>query len=155
MSETKKFRKKPVVIEAYQTDTEIDIETLEGTMHANVGDWIITGVNGEKYPCKPDIFKKTYEPAEEGIMQDLKQESKWIPVTARLPDAEDHYLAAYKLANGEAFCDILYYGFMDFKADEGMCFYKYDSEWGDVKYDGVTHWMRMPEIPKEEDDADK
>lgn len=56
-----KFRKKPVVIEAYQTDKEIDIETLEGTMHANVGDWIITGVNGEQYPCKPDIFEKTYE----------------------------------------------------------------------------------------------
>lgn len=68
MPETKKFRKKPVVIEAYQTDKEIDIETLEGTMHASVGDWIITGVNGEKYPCKPDIFKKTYEPLEESEM---------------------------------------------------------------------------------------
>lgn len=65
MPETKKFRKKPVVIEAYQTDKEIDIETLEGTMHASIGDWIITGVNGEKYPCKPDIFKKTYEPEED------------------------------------------------------------------------------------------
>ena len=57
-----KYRKKPVVIEAYQTEKEIDIETLEGTMHANVGDWIITGVHGEQYPCKPDIFEKTYEP---------------------------------------------------------------------------------------------
>ena len=57
-----KYRKKPVVIEAYQTDKELDIETLEGTMHANVGDWIITGVHGEQYPCKPDIFEKTYEP---------------------------------------------------------------------------------------------
>lgn len=56
------YRKKPVVIEAYQTDVEVDIETLEGTMHASVGDYIITGVNGEKYPCKPDIFEKTYEP---------------------------------------------------------------------------------------------
>lgn len=59
-----KFRKKPVIIEAYQTDKEIFIETLEGVMKANVGDWIITGVNGEKYPCKPDIFAKTYEPVE-------------------------------------------------------------------------------------------
>lgn len=58
----KKYRKRPVVIDAYQTDKELDIETLEGTMHANVGDWIITGVNGEQYPCKPDIFEKTYEP---------------------------------------------------------------------------------------------
>ena len=57
-----KYRKKPVVIEAYQTDKAFDIETLEGTMHASVGDYIITGVNGEQYPCKPDIFEKTYEP---------------------------------------------------------------------------------------------
>ena len=56
-----KYRKKPVIIEAYQTDKELDIETLEGTMHASIGDFIITGVNGEKYPCKPDIFEQTYE----------------------------------------------------------------------------------------------
>lgn len=37
------------------------IFTLEGTMTANVGDWIIRGVSGEHYPCKPDIFEKTYE----------------------------------------------------------------------------------------------
>jgi hypothetical protein len=39
----------------------LNIPTLEGTMTARIGDWIITGVNGEKYPCKPDIFEKTYE----------------------------------------------------------------------------------------------
>lgn len=60
-----RFRKKPVVIEAYQTDVEVKIETLEGTMTANPGDWIITGVKGERYPCKPDIFEATYEPIEE------------------------------------------------------------------------------------------
>lgn len=59
-----KFRKKPVVISAYQTDKELKIQTLEGEMTANVGDWIITGVNGEVYPCKPDIFAKTYEQVE-------------------------------------------------------------------------------------------
>ena len=48
-------------IEAYQTNVELDIETLEGVLHASVGDYIITGVNGERYPCKPDIFEKTYE----------------------------------------------------------------------------------------------
>jgi hypothetical protein len=42
-----------------------EIKTLEGTMNGQAGDWIITGVNGEKYPCKPDIFEKTYEPVEE------------------------------------------------------------------------------------------
>lgn len=40
-----------------------DIETLEGTMTARPGDWIIRGVKGEIYPCKPDIFAATYEPA--------------------------------------------------------------------------------------------
>ena len=58
---TKKYVKKPVVIEAYQTDKEMIIHTLEGDMKAMPGDYIITGVNGEQYPCKPDVFKKTYE----------------------------------------------------------------------------------------------
>ncbi len=40
---------------------EMFIDTLEGTHHANVGDYIIRGVNGELYPCKPNIFEKTYE----------------------------------------------------------------------------------------------
>lgn len=86
-----KYRKKPVVIEAVQfTDDYADtiialqefmqsdlrvsyekpespvikIETLEGVMEASVGDFIIKGVNGEFYPCKPDIFEKTYEAAD-------------------------------------------------------------------------------------------
>ncbi|MET8430137.1 hypothetical protein [Nocardia sp. NPDC004860] len=42
----------------------VEIETLEGTMIANVGDWIIRGVAGEFYPCKADIFEQTYEPME-------------------------------------------------------------------------------------------
>ena len=60
-----KYRKKPIVIEAYQTSIEIEIETLEGTMKADPGDWIITGIKGEQYPCKPDIFEATYERVEE------------------------------------------------------------------------------------------
>lgn len=83
-----KYRKKPVTIEAIQFEDNtdcilaihrfvgqettrvnyedkdnpyIEIETLEGTMKASVGDYIIKGVNGEFYPCKPDIFDKTYE----------------------------------------------------------------------------------------------
>lgn len=60
-----KFRKKPVVIEAIQVTREIVVKTLEGDMTANVGDWLITGVNGEQYPCKPDIFEKIYEPVEQ------------------------------------------------------------------------------------------
>lgn len=85
MSATK-YRKKPVEIEAmlydgtttrceeihawcgFQHDPEagcdsgIYIETLEGRMLASVGDYIIRGVQGEFYPCKPDIFEATYEP---------------------------------------------------------------------------------------------
>lgn len=61
-NKTTKFQKKPVIVEAYQTDVEVIIDTLEGKMKASPGDWIITGVNGEKYPCKPDIFRKTYTP---------------------------------------------------------------------------------------------
>lgn len=43
-------------------DAYIMIDTLEGRMKASLNDWIIKGVNGEFYPCKPDIFEKTYEP---------------------------------------------------------------------------------------------
>lgn len=80
------FRKKPVVIDAIQFDgtlaslegfpipeisqelgsKNVHIETLEGTMIAQPGDWIIRGVKGEFYPCKPDIFAATYEPVEAG-----------------------------------------------------------------------------------------
>ena len=75
-----KYRKKPVVISALQwtgtnlvemcmftenetfvNDGKIEIDTLEGTMTASVGDYIIKGVHGEFYPCKPDIFELTYE----------------------------------------------------------------------------------------------
>lgn len=73
-----KFRKKPVVIEATQWFKHGDhpavlggawhghpyVQTLEGDHVVNPGDWIITGVKGEHYPCKPDIFEMTYEKAE-------------------------------------------------------------------------------------------
>lgn len=42
------------------------IDTLEGRMTVSLGDWIVTGVNGEHYPCKPDIFEKTYEAVLDG-----------------------------------------------------------------------------------------
>lgn len=56
-----KYIKRPIAIEAFQTEKEMLIETLEGVLKASPGDWIITGVNGEQYPCKPDVFEKTYE----------------------------------------------------------------------------------------------
>ena len=74
-----KFRKKPVIVEAFQFNGELKgpllrhpgneskayIETLEGRMFVGKGDWIIQGVKGEFYPCKPDIFEATYELVEE------------------------------------------------------------------------------------------
>lgn len=96
-----KFRKKPVIIEAFKYDgdlkdkdnnfyvplwaedaykkgimyyeppscdappCELYIDTLEGVHHVSVGDYVIRGVNGELYPCKPDIFEKTYEEVRE------------------------------------------------------------------------------------------
>ena len=61
--EPRRYRKKPIVITAYQTDRIVLIDTLEGEMRADPGDYIITGIKGETYPCKPDIFEATYEPA--------------------------------------------------------------------------------------------
>lgn len=90
-----KFRKKPIVIDAIKWEPkntpesalvdlhtynkefqyiyspffinkkELYIKTLEGDMHVSNGDWIIKGVHGELYPCKPDIFEKTYEKVED------------------------------------------------------------------------------------------
>lgn len=62
MTHWRRFRKRPIVVEAYQTIEPVDIETPEGTMHASPGDWIIRGVEGELYPCKPSVFKIVYEP---------------------------------------------------------------------------------------------
>ena len=44
--------------------SDMQCATLEGFMHVSVGDWIIQGVNGEFYPCKPDIFEQTYDPVD-------------------------------------------------------------------------------------------
>ena len=63
--ETKKYRKRPVVVEAYRTETEVVVHTLEGDLTAQPGDYIITGVAGEQYPCKAEIFEATYEEVEE------------------------------------------------------------------------------------------
>jgi hypothetical protein len=64
MGSPRKFVKKPVIVEAYQVFEEVKIETLEGTMIASPGDWIVKGIHGEKYPVKQDIFEKTYKPVE-------------------------------------------------------------------------------------------
>ncbi len=136
MSNENKFRKKPVVIEAVQWKGNNDIEimefmknnclrwqtehdpdkkeliihTLEGDHHANINDWIIKGVHGEYYPCKPDIFEKTYEPASlstlspDGMVEEIKFEickaingddTSCLPKIC--PLIEDKFNCAYKL----------------------------------------------------------
>jgi hypothetical protein len=56
-----KYRKRPVVIDAVKLTRAVDIHTLEGVMRGEVGDWLITGVKGEQYACKDDIFQATYD----------------------------------------------------------------------------------------------
>lgn len=56
-----KVIKKPIPLEAYQTNKKIVIKTLKGNIIANAGDWIVTDVNGTQYPVKNEIFKKTYD----------------------------------------------------------------------------------------------
>lgn len=95
-----KYRKRPVVIEAYQYtqqrhgnprpdwfqdlvtsnkiityDDHFIVETLEGQMRGSLNDWCILGIRGEAYPCKPDIFAATYEPVE-----------RWCAVSERLQE---------------------------------------------------------------------
>lgn len=126
-----KYRKKPVVVEAFQYDgdfkgadgnyyvpgwaidalfngtmyysslsgaeppCELYIATLEGNHHVSVGDYIIRGVAGELYPCKPDIFSRTYEAVCDERSVDEKVECKWIPCTERLPEERGPYLVSY------------------------------------------------------------
>ena len=59
------YRKKPIVIKALKMHETFEVNTLEGVMKGNTGDYLIQGVKGEFYPCKPDIFEASYEPAEE------------------------------------------------------------------------------------------
>jgi len=60
MKHPEKIYVKKVSVKAYETDKDIVIKTLEGDMKAHAGDFIVTGINGEKYPCKREIFLKTY-----------------------------------------------------------------------------------------------
>lgn len=58
--EFKSYRKRPVVIQAVRIDEPFEVDTLEGTHQGSPGDYLIRGVEGELYPCKPAIFAKTY-----------------------------------------------------------------------------------------------
>lgn len=163
-----KFRKKPVVIEAFRlnergliaedwfwdavTRNDIvthcfgkhepdpawcEIKTLEGTMIANAGDYIIQGVHGEIYPCKADIFQKTYTEYKPKTNAVTVQE--WIPVDDRLPEEKVNCIVHYR----HAYCDDDDYWAI------GICFYDGEKFQINPAYK-VTHWMPMPNPPKGE-----
>ena len=122
----KRYVKKPIVIEAVQYNgnnvqeilnfcggtsvvvgmlSEITIKTLEGPLHVSEGDFIIKGVEGEFYPCKPDIFEKSYDLVEKGMMETLPKETgKKLTVGEKAvgigfnPSLDDDVYFAKKLA---------------------------------------------------------
>ena len=161
------YRKKPVVVEAIQWTGEnhaemcefIDpevfeiiprvglvIHTLEGDHHASPGDYIIKGVNGEFYPCKPDIFAKTHESAT------LTPQNEWISVEERLPEynpgtgAKSYWVAKKDSAGNwqmkiAQYCDYGYAMTMDAETEVTW------RDWDFTKIANVTHWMLLPAPP--------
>ena len=119
--EPKEYRKKPVTITAYQTDKELEIETLEGTMKASPGDFIITGVHGEKYPCKPDIFWETYEEGDNDTSVEafvIDNCIEWYNIISELSRKEEQYYLKKAEYDRKEF-DIVYVQDIDFKAMYG------------------------------------
>ena len=118
-----KFRKKPIVVDALQytganfkeiqrftefkaekpggKDDHFIISTLEGDLYASTGDWIIKGIQGEFYPCKSDIFEKTYEPQEQEPNIDIAEMSfnehfeKQVPAFDNNCKADDDFVKLY------------------------------------------------------------
>lgn len=125
-----KYRKKPVEVEAVKWDgnrisevtdwvskglednsifrmgDKVLIKTLEGDMQASPGDYIIRGINGELYPCKPDIFEKTYDPVKDS------EELKYLTYEGDVENASDGYhtfkeLYEYRMLYNAAFFNSL------------------------------------------------
>ena len=116
-----KYRKKPVVVEAIQLTNknllevkewcngelvpnaetsgyDLYISTLEGIMYADINDYIIQGVEGEFYPCKPDIFEKTYEVASQQSQLDDNQKIVLEWLKSNRNSLKVPMLAFYELA---------------------------------------------------------
>lgn len=152
------YRKKPVVVEVVQWTGEnhaemcefIDpevfeiiprvglvIHTLEGDHHASPGDYIIKGVNGEFYPCKPDIFAKTYESAT------LTPPNEWVSVEERLPRSQEDVLVV-------AFWHERWQTMVGWHSDMGRK-WRVITPHGEREPGDVTHWMPLPKSPKEDE----
>ena len=158
------YRKKPVTVEAVQWTGEnhaemcefIDpevfeiiprvglvIHTLEGDHHASPGDYIIKGVNGEFYPCKPDIFAKTYASAA------LTPPNEWVSVEERLPPEHEPVLCIVygKPKPNIALEDAYQIGSWN-KAD-GWIIDEY-LDWEDAD---VSWWMSLPAPPDKDNNV--
>ena len=87
LEELQKFCGKPGILETYNREGRLYVNTLEGKMIAQKGDYIIKGVEGEFYPCKEDIFKKTYETdAQHCLHYTADRYGRWVSCEDRLPD---------------------------------------------------------------------
>ena len=164
-----KYKKKPIIIEAVQwtginleeiksfvgdsldynyktnwdssdlSNIEVKIKTLEGDHIASIGDYIIKGVNGEFYPCKPDIFKKTYESAI------LAPPNEWVSVEEKLPDFDVPVLVYVKdVFDNKGTINVTKYTIT----------YDLTNNW--LGYENssfkITHWMPLPAPPKRRSD---
>lgn len=115
-----KYKKRPVIIEAVQwtgenhrdiddfcgdailnlvtpNDPKLVVRTLEGDMTASVGDYIIKGVKGEFYPCKPDVFAETYEPAVAPLKEEKQLSPFWDYIKDRYRDDKTFYNSLHKM----------------------------------------------------------
>lgn len=103
----------------------------------------------DRYTAAEEGFKRGYEAGK----------PKWIPVSERLPDTDGRYLV-YKNIWGSAWFDVVSFAKdgrkideYDFHRDWENVWYNYSSEWGYVTTNSVTHWMPLPEAPKEDEDG--
>lgn len=93
---SKEYRKNPVTIRAMKLSEPMTIETLEGDMLGNTGDWLIQGVEGEFYPCKDSVFRKTYS-SQDATLNDFYISNKDAPE----PILRDYFLTAKQVERRE------------------------------------------------------
>lgn len=174
------FRKKPVVIEAVQyqgggnfadpllpswiwealesgvvfnRQGDLIIKTLEGEHLASPGDWIIRGVKGELYPCKPDIFAATYEPAAAPAPLASPAAQEWQPIETAPKDGTEILLTNGKTVAEGQWCDEEPY-IREYRDADGRWIDQQESDgfegwmdWSGGMKPDPTHWMPLPPAP--------
>lgn len=120
------------------------IRTLEGTMTAEPGDWIIQGIRGELYPCKPDIFEATYEPVENLTKRQRTEKAMaseplkgWMSVRDGFPPSRHAIYAVYDA--GRNSLDIDEWVFFPFRQGTGA--------WGWESCDAHDFYCELPPLP--------